>query len=75
MREVILKRIEEATFKKVIADEPLISSGLLDSITLVELAVAIEEEFDIKIPFNDVNPQNFENAANIEKLVVSLKNQ
>ncbi len=75
MREVILKRIEEATFKKVIADEPLISSGLLDSITLVELAVAIEEEFDIKIPFTDVNPQNFENAANIEKLVVSLKNQ
>lgn len=75
MQEIILKRIEEVTFKKVNADEHLISSGLLDSITLVEFAVSLEEEFNIKIPFTDVNSQNFETATSIEKLVASLKNK
>lgn len=75
MKEIIIKKIEEAIFVKVTESQSLTASGLLDSITIVELAVSLEEEFNIKIPFTEVNPQNFETALGIEKLISMIKNK
>ena len=42
------------------ADQPLISSGLIDSFALVELSVFIEEEFGISVPDPQMTAANFD---------------
>ena len=60
LEEFLVKEIKNVSFKTVKADESLIKSGLLSSITLIDLVVAIEEAYKIKIPFNDITPENFD---------------
>ena len=65
LKQFIKKEIANITFKDVMDDDSLITSGLLDSITLVDLVVSIEDESDIEIPFTDINKQNFETLNTI----------
>lgn len=41
-------------------DQPLISSGIIDSFALVELSVFIEEELGARIPDPDMTVANFD---------------
>jgi acyl carrier protein len=41
-------------------DQPLISSGVIDSFALVELSVFIEEEFGVAVPDPDMTAANFD---------------
>ena len=59
MEEFIKEEIKKLCFKKVDIDDELFESGILDSITAVDLAVALEEKYNIKIPFVDINEQHF----------------
>jgi acyl carrier protein len=52
------------------ADTDLMESGLLDSLTLVELIVGLEEEFEIKIPFEEVELDNFRSVERIAGFVI-----
>lgn len=70
--QYIQSEIEDATFITVEKNEPLISSGLLNSITLVDLAVALESYTKLHIPFVDVNEDNFDT---IEKILEYLRNK
>jgi acyl carrier protein len=55
-------------------DEDLTESGLT-SLDMVNLMLAVEAEFDIKIPDRDMTPANFRTMARIETLVgVLLEN-
>jgi acyl carrier protein len=56
----IQTEIEKIAFKKVGTSDSLLQSRLLDSIALVDLLVAIEEEFGINIPTAEINPDNFD---------------
>jgi len=47
-------------------DESLFESGLLDSFALPDLVSAIELEFAIKVPDNDLNPRKFDSITRIE---------
>ena len=57
--------VEELIFKSVQEDTPLYTSGLLDSMGTVDLAMMLEEEFDIKIDTSDIIESHFDS---IEKL-------
>jgi D-alanine--poly(phosphoribitol) ligase subunit 2 len=46
----VLRMVEEVTFKKVDLDEPLLDSGLVDSISAVDLALQMEAEFGVEMP-------------------------
>lgn len=50
IREEILRRPDFA----LQPDEPLISSGLISSFSLVQIAVHIEDEFGIMVPDTDL---------------------
>lgn len=50
-------------------DTDLMETGLLDSLTLVELIVGLEEEFGIKIPFDEVDLENFRSVSRIAEFV------
>jgi acyl carrier protein len=52
-------------------NEDLTEAGL-SSLDLVNLMLAVEAEFDIKIPDRDMTPANFRNLARIEALVGGL---
>lgn len=47
-------------------DESLFDSGRIDSMNVVDLAAAIEEQFGITIPDSDATPRKFETVENIE---------
>jgi acyl carrier protein len=73
MEEFLKEKIEELTFESVEASESLIQSGILDSITVVDLAVFIEEEYGVSIPFNEIKPEYFETIETIIQFVEKLK--
>lgn len=50
-------------------DTDLMESGLLDSLTLVELMSSLEEEFGITISFDEIELDNFRSVASIAEFV------
>jgi len=51
------------------ADTDLMETGLLDSLTLVELMSSLEEQFGIHISFDEVEIDNFRSARRIAEFV------
>lgn len=63
------KIVKQICFKQVDVNQALVSSRFLDSIVLVDLAVELENEFGISIPFFDINEQNFETIKTISQYI------
>jgi D-alanine--poly(phosphoribitol) ligase subunit 2 len=55
--------------------EKIFETGLIDSFGIVELVSALEEQFKIKIPFEELTIQNFASVNDIARLVERLKRQ
>ncbi|MBF7071207.1 acyl carrier protein [Aliarcobacter butzleri] len=70
--ERIKPLVEEIAFKKVEIDEPLYTSNLIDSMGTVDLAMMLEEEFNIRIDTRDIIESNFDS---IEKLANYIKSR
>jgi D-alanine--poly(phosphoribitol) ligase subunit 2 len=47
------------------ADTDMIESGLLDSLALVSLIAAIEQEFQVELPLEDLDVDRFRSADSI----------
>jgi acyl carrier protein len=50
-------------------DQPLVSSGLLDSVATLKLVLFLEQEFDINIGSEDIVDGQLETLHSIEALV------
>ena len=70
MEKFIIDKIEEITFTEVGPTDSLWEEKVLDSITIVELVVELENEYKIKVPFNEIVTENFET---VEQIVLYLK--
>ena len=57
--------------RPVAPDDDLTELGL-SSLDLVNLMLAVEAEFDVKIPDRDMTPANFRTIARIERLLATL---
>ncbi len=56
--------------KRVIKEaEPLISSGLIDSFHLVDLALFVEDKFGVKIDDSELNSDTFDTLAQLAALI------
>ena len=73
MENFLIDKIEELAFTKVTITDKLWESNILDSISIVELVVEIENEFSIKVPFNEIIVENFETIELIMKYIESKK--
>lgn len=60
IEQFIQEQVKSLVFKNVGLEESLLKSRLMDSITVIDLAVAIEEKYDLKIPYNEINEDNFD---------------
>ncbi len=52
-------------------DEPLLTNGLIDSFSLVDLSLFIEKQFNVFIDNTELNPQTFDTLAQLTQLVRS----
>jgi acyl carrier protein len=50
-------------------DDALISSGLIDSFHLVDLAVFVEEKFGVRIDDTELNSTTFDTIAQLRELI------
>ena len=66
---VIDEYVDEDDDIELDADTALISSGIVDSFSMVSLKAFLETKYDIKIPDGDATPEAFDTVASIVKIV------
>ncbi|MCK7538234.1 MAG: acyl carrier protein [Marinilabiliales bacterium] len=73
MKELVLKYVIKEYIDdddvKITYETPLISSGYVDSFSMVSLLVFLENKFKIKIPPSKATPEAFDSVNNIVALV------
>ena len=50
-------------------EEGLVDDGIIDSLDLTQIIAALDEAFDIHIPSGEIEPENFNSAADMLALV------
>ncbi|MBX7212791.1 MAG: acyl carrier protein [Thermoflexales bacterium] len=55
------------------ADEPLLSSGLIDSFHLVDLGLFVEKTFDVRIDDADLNADTFDTLEQLAEVIRAAK--
>ena len=53
----------------------LISGGILDSLDIMNLIMALEDEFDIEIDVDELVPDNFNTIEAMKQLIEKLQNE
>lgn len=53
----------------------LIDDGILDSFDVVSIISELDDQFDVQIRITELDPENFNSAEAIWKLVQELKNK
>jgi acyl carrier protein len=59
--------------RKLSADEPLISSGLIDSFSLVDLSLYIEDTYGVRIEDTELNADTFDSLSQLADLILQRK--
>lgn len=65
----IIKEILSQPGRILDKDEPLISSGLIDSFHLVDLALLVEDEFGVRIDDTELNSDSFDSTSQLANLI------
>jgi acyl carrier protein len=55
-------------------NDSLSETGVIDSITLLELIDFLERKYNVQIPVEMITPENFDTIAGISQSVMKLKN-
>ncbi|MCB9112252.1 MAG: acyl carrier protein [Anaerolineales bacterium] len=69
----IAEKILKQPNKVISPDEALISSGLIDSFSLMDLALFIEDTFGVRIEDTELNAETFDNLTQLAALISSRK--
>ena len=56
-------------------DSTLITNGLIDSLTLIDLITHVESQFSVKFSNDEMIPENFDSVDVLTKLVESKLNR
>lgn len=69
----IAEKILKQPNKEIKPDEALISSGLIDSFSLMDLALFVEDTFGVKIEDTELNADTFDSLNQLAGLISSRK--
>ena len=73
----LAKHIAEKIIKQpnrvITPDEPIISSGLIDSFSLIDLALYVEDTFGVRIDDTELNANTFDSLNQLTSLIQSRK--
>ena len=70
LAEFITTKILKQPKRVIQLDEPLISSGLIDSFSLVDLALFVEDTFGVIIDDTELNAQSFDTLNQLVALIL-----
>jgi acyl carrier protein len=80
MEEIITKlsnfiaaKILKQPNRVISATEPLISSGLIDSFSLMDVSLFVEDTFGVRIEDTELNADTFDSLEQLAKLIMSRK--
>lgn len=73
VNEELKQFIKDQRSIEVGTEDSLFDQGILDSMALMELVMFIEDRTGLKVPADEVNPDNFETISRIEKLLHRLQ--
>ena len=71
LSEKIAGRILKQPNKKIGSDERLISTGLIDSFSLVDLALLVEDLFGVRIEDYELSRDSFDNLDQLSDIILS----
>ena len=57
--------------KEIQPDEPLISGGMVDSFSLVDLALFVEETYNVRIDDTELNADTFDTLKELAAMIES----
>jgi acyl carrier protein len=77
MKDELIQQLGEHIAKKIIkqptrvirADQLLISSGLIDSFSLVDLAMYVEDTFNVHLDDSELNAETFDTLDQLATLI------
>ncbi|MDZ7633718.1 MAG: acyl carrier protein [Bacteroidales bacterium] len=75
IRNYVIKEYIDDDDVTITYDSPLISSGYVDSFSMVSLLVFLENKFKIKIPPSKATPEAFDSVNSIVALVNQYLNK
>ena len=69
--KLVTETIEQSggTPEPIQADSSLITSGRLDSLAILQLFVALQEEFEVELDGDDLTEEHFDTPASIAALI------
>ena len=74
IKNKVLKLLQEINpYEDIMDDTLLVQEGILDSLTLVIFMNEIEQEFDVQIPEDKLQPEFFDSINKIVELIETLQ--
>ena len=78
MKEKIIQYIQDELIEdeeelELTSDEDLLSSGLLDSLSVMRLITYVEKEFEVSVPPADMTIENFITVDALSEYIQSKK--
>ena len=73
LSEFISGTILKQPNRTVDPSEPLISSGLIDSFSLMDVALFVEDTFGVRVEDTELNADTFDNLTQLANLIESRK--
>ncbi|MDH3591162.1 MAG: acyl carrier protein [Planctomycetota bacterium] len=67
IRAFLLHRFPAAANLDLDADASLLDSGVVDSLGILDVVAFLEETFGFEVDDDDLNPENFDNLAALER--------
>ena len=71
LEQYVASKILKQPNRKIQPDESLISGGLIDSFSLVDLALFVEDTFGVHIDDSELNSQTFDSLEQLVALIQS----
>lgn len=71
LEEFIAAEILSQPGRAINVDEKLISSGMIDSLSLVDIALFVEEQYQVIIDDTELNADTFDTLAELEAIIKS----
>ena len=71
LAQLIAAKILKQPNRKIKPDEPIISSGLIDSFNLVDVALLVEDTWGVRIDDSELNADTFDTLVQLAELIES----
>ena len=68
----MLRTLVPAKSQEIDVDTDIVDTGLLDSVAMLELLLWLEDDKQIKVPEEDLLPENFQSVRVIHEFLVRL---